>query len=456
VKFAIVDIETTGGNPKSSKITEIAIYISNGQEIVDEFVTLLNPESKIPPFIVQLTGINDKMVENAPRFYEVAKKIIEITEDCIFVAHNVGFDYGVIRHEFRNLGYDFRKKQLCTVRASRYMIQGEASYSLGKLCRSLGIELEGRHRAGGDALATTHLFHRLMNQSERDLHAFVQDDLNPKILHPNLDLESLDELPNKAGVYKFFNEFNQLIYIGKSKHIKSRVEQHLKNVKTQKGIKMQAEIARVEYELTGSEWIAFLLESELIKIHKPIYNRMLRRNSFPFGLFVLENEEGYKTLQIARISKTNEIPLTTFTTQKEAHTYLSHVCETYTLCQKLCGLYTSSSSCFAFQVKQCLGACIGKETVETYNDRVQSFVAKLLFESENFYILDAGRTRYEKSLIKVENGTYVGYGFIPHFALKHKHASWSKYIDFRKEDKDVRTIIQLLLRKENQEQIVRF
>lgn len=456
MKFAIVDIETTGGNPKSSKITEIAIYISNGYEIIDEYVTLLNPESKIPPFIVQLTGISDKMVENAPKFFEVAKKIIEITEDCIFVAHNVGFDYGVIRHEFKNLGYDFRKKQLCTVRASRYMIQGEASYSLGKLCRSLGIELEGRHRAGGDALATTHLFHRLMLQSERDLHAFVQDDINPKILHPNLDLETLDELPNKAGVYKFFNEFNQLIYIGKSKQIKSRVEQHLKNVKTQKGIKMQAEIARIEYELTGSEWIALLLESELIKKHKPIYNRMLRRNSFPFGLFQLENQAGYKTLHIARISKTNELPLTTFTTQKEAIQYLTHICEKYELCQKLCGLYTSTSSCFAYQVKQCFGACIEKENQETYNNRVDNFVSNLLFEAQNFYIVDAGRTRYEKSLIKVENGTYIGYGFIPHFAIKNKPKSWTKYIDFRIEDKDVRTILQQLLRKNGGEGIVEF
>ena len=135
--YAIVDIETTGGSPKASKITEIAIYKHNGKEIIDEYVTLINPEMKIPEFIVRLTGISDRMVETAPKFYEVARKIIEFTEECIFVAHNVGFDYGIIRQEFKTLGYDYRKPHLCTVRASRYVIPGMESYSLGKLSRNL-------------------------------------------------------------------------------------------------------------------------------------------------------------------------------------------------------------------------------------------------------------------------------------------------------------------------------
>ena len=230
--YAIVDIETTGGSPKSSKITEIAIYKHNGKEIIDEYVTLINPEMKIPEFIVRLTGISDKMVETAPKFYEVARKIIEFTEECIFVAHNVGFDYGIIRHEFKTLGYDYRKPHLCTVRASRYVIPGMESYSLGKLSRNLGIEIKGRHRAGGDALATAHLFTQLIEKDPQNLSTFIQEEINPKILHPNLDLESLENIPSKTGVYKFYDEDNRLIYIGKSKQIKSRVDQHLRNNKT--------------------------------------------------------------------------------------------------------------------------------------------------------------------------------------------------------------------------------
>ena len=224
MNYVIIDIETTGGSPKSSKITEIAIYKHNGVSVIDEFSSLVDPEMKIPEFIVRLTGISDKMVEGQPKFFEIAKKIIEFTEGCIFVAHNVGFDYGIIRHEFKSLGFDYRRPHLCTVRASRYVIPGMESYSLGKLSRSLGIEIIGRHRAGGDALATAHLFTMLIDKDPGNLESFIQQEVNPKILHPNLDLETLDELPGKAGVYKFYNDLNQLIYIGKSKHIKNVVK----------------------------------------------------------------------------------------------------------------------------------------------------------------------------------------------------------------------------------------
>ncbi len=273
--YVIVDIETTGGSPKASKITEIAIYKHNGISIIDEFSSLVDPEMKIPEFIVRLTGISDRMVENQPKFYEIAKQIIEFTEGCIFVAHNVGFDYGILRHEFKSLGFDFRRPHLCTVRASRYVLPGLDSYSLGKLSRSLGIEIIGRHRAGGDALATAHLFTMLIEKDAANLQTFIQQEVNPKILHPNLDLEVLDEIPSKTGVYQFYNEFNQLIYIGKSKQIKNRVDQHLRNTKTKKGIQMRGEITRIEYDLTGSELIALLKESQLIKHHTPVYNHQL-------------------------------------------------------------------------------------------------------------------------------------------------------------------------------------
>jgi DNA polymerase-3 subunit epsilon len=139
--YSVIDVETTGGSPKSSKITEIAIYRHDGKQVLDEFVTLVNPEIPIPQFVSNLTGISDKMVANAPKFYEIAKKVVEFTEGTIFVAHNVGFDYGMIRSEFRRLGYDFRLPHLCTVRSSRQIIPGQDSYSLGKLTRSLGIDV---------------------------------------------------------------------------------------------------------------------------------------------------------------------------------------------------------------------------------------------------------------------------------------------------------------------------
>lgn len=333
--YVIVDIETTGGSPKNSKITEIAMYKFDGEQIIDEYITLLDPQMPIPPFIVQLTGITDSMVEGAPKFFEIAKDIVEFTENCIFVAHNVGFDYGIIREEFKSLGYDYRRPHLCTVRASRYVLPGYDSYSLGKLSRSLGIEIKGRHRAGGDALATTKLFEIIFQRTEGDLKNFITQELNPRQLHPNLSLEDLEQIPNKPGVYRFYNEVNQLIYIGKSIHLRKRVDQHLKNVKTKKGIQLQKEIARVEFELTGSELIALLREAMLIKQHQPIYNRMLRRSSFPYGLFSYTDNFGYEHLYVERIAKNSELPISSFTTKKEGTVFLERAVEDYDLCQKL-------------------------------------------------------------------------------------------------------------------------
>jgi DNA polymerase-3 subunit epsilon len=454
VNFAIVDIETTGGSPKNSKITEIAIYKHNGLRVIDEYETLINPETTIPPFIVQLTGINDDMVRKAPKFYEVAKEIVEFTEDCIFVAHNVAFDYGMLRAEFSSLGYDYRRPHLCTVRASRYVLPGHASYSLGKLTRSLGIEINGRHRAGGDALATAELFSILMENDSGQLESFITNEINPKQLHPNLSLDELEEIPNKTGIYKFFNETNQLIYIGKSIHIRKRVDQHLKNVKTKKGIQMQKEITRVEFELTGSELIALLRESDLIKQHQPIYNRTLRRNLFPYGLFSYVDYNGYERLFIDKISNHSEAPITSFTTKREATSYLEKMVENYDLCTKLCDLYKSDSSCFRYTVKNCLGACVQEESSDSYNRRVESFIDAITLNEGTFFVVDKGRKRGEKSLVKIENGCLTGYGFAPYNFKRYKIEKWDKFIDYVKDNRDSRTILKLFLRKNKSHEVI--
>jgi DNA polymerase-3 subunit epsilon len=454
MRFAVVDIETTGGSPKNSKITEIAVYVHDGTTILNEFVSLVNPEMKIPEFITRLTGISDKMVENAPKFFEIAKKIIEITEDCVFVAHNVGFDYGILRSEYKQLGYDFRRPHLCTVRASRYVIPGKASYSLGKLTRELGIEIKGRHRAGGDALATAHLFTLLFTTDPSNLTTFIQEEVNPRILHPNLDLEQLDELPAKTGIYKFYNEFNQLIYIGKSKDIKKRVEQHLRNNTSKKGIQMRQEITRIEYELTGSELIALLLESELIKQHQPRFNRMLRKNRFPYALYDYTDDAGYLRLTIASSGKMNQIPLTSFTTKKEGTSYLQYLCEKHELCQKLCDLYPTNGSCFHHSIKKCNGACTGIEAPEAYNERAENLINYLLFNKDSFFILDKGRHKSEKSLVLIERGTFGGFGYAPYHFNSLPAFRWKQFIDVRSEDRDIRTILSVYLRKNQQLQLV--
>ncbi len=454
--YAIVDIETTGGSPKASKITEIAIYKHNGKEIIDEFISLINPEMKIPDFIIRLTGINDRMVQGAPKFYEVAKQIIEFTEDCVFVAHNVGFDYGILRQEFKWLGYDFRKPHLCTVRASRYVLPGHESYSLGKLSRNLGIEIKGRHRAGGDALATAHLFTILHDKDKTNLHSFIQEEINPRILHPNLNVDALEEIPSKTGVYKFFNEDNQLIYIGKSKQIRTRIDQHLRNTNSKKGIQMMKEISRIEYDLTGSELIALLLESQLIKQHRPLFNRQLTKSRFPFGIYDTMNAQGYLQLEIERTAKKQSIPLISFTTRAEAARYMDSICNNYELCQKLCDIYPTESSCFHYEIQKCKGACIEEETPDEYNERAQTLIDKLTFSGESFYVLDRGRNKGEKSLVLVERGSICGFGYAPFHFQNQPIFKWSRYIEYTQEDRDARTILNQFLKKNSEIQVIRF
>ncbi|WP_423126838.1 3'-5' exonuclease [Gaoshiqia sp. Z1-71] len=164
--YCIIDIETTGQSYKEGKITEIAIYKHNGLEITRSFTTLINPECHIPYFITKLTGIDNEMVAKAPKFYEVAKTIVELTAGSVFVAHNAAFDYHFIREEYKRLGYDYKRKTMCTVKLGRKFLPGHASYSLGRICSDLNIQIDGRHRAAGDAFATVKLFELILKQQE--------------------------------------------------------------------------------------------------------------------------------------------------------------------------------------------------------------------------------------------------------------------------------------------------
>ena len=242
--YAILDIETTGGKFNEEGITEIAIYRHNGLEITDQFISLVNPEREIQPFVQKLTGINSKMLRSAPRFFEVAKRIIEITEDCLVVAHNADFDYRILRTEFKRLGYDFEKKSICTVSLSQELLSNMESYKLGKLVRSLGIPISNRHRAQGDALATVKLFELLLEKdsSKEILKSQVKAIHGERV--PSKYLNIIEELPNISGVYYLHNAAGDILYIGKSNNIQKRVRNHLTG-RTIKSLKIQKKIHKV-------------------------------------------------------------------------------------------------------------------------------------------------------------------------------------------------------------------
>ena len=452
--YAILDIETTGGQFNEEGITEIAIYKFDGHEVVDQFISLVNPEKPIQPFVVKLTGINNAMLRSAPKFYEVAKRIIEMTEGCVIVAHNASFDYRILKTEFRRLGFDFKKQTLCTVELSKKLIPEQESYSLGKLVRALGIPMADRHRANGDAMATVKLFKLLLSKDvEKEIvKSFIKTEIKSGMSSKLLDI--VESLPSKTGIYYIHNEKSDLIYIGKSNNIKKRVNQHFTGTSS-KSKKIQRDVYAVTFEETGSELIALLKESEEIKVNKPIYNRAQRKSIFLYALYQHKTEAGYIALSIEK-SDGRKKEITSFTSLQEGKNLLFKITEKYNLCQKINGLYDTKNDCFQYKINECKGACIGKEAASAYNDRVLEFINKNSFDKNNMIVIDKGRAFDERSAILIENGVYKGYCF---YELNYQVTN----IDILKNiiipmqhNRDVKTIIQSYLRKNKMHKIITF
>ena len=459
MNYAILDIETTGGSPKNEKITEIAIYIHDGNKIINEFASLVNPEKNIPYFITGLTGISNEMVAESPKFFEIAKDIVEITKECIVVGHNVNFDYSFIQNEFKHLGYDFQRNKLCTIKLSRKLIPGYKSYSLGKICKELNISINGRHRAAGDAFATVKLFELLLRENETqgsDLISKEKPVARLKNLNGFLKPGDIDQLPSKTGVYYLHDEEGNLIYVGKSKNIHNRILTHLGNRNSRRATEMAGKIAGISFELTGNELIALLLESVEIKSSKPIYNRAQRRSSSSWGLYEFNDDKGYLNFRILKTSTQNNFPVASFNNQTEAKEILANQVEKNWLCPKLSGLYSTEGSCFHYEIRQCNGACTGKEPVKAYNERAQKLIDKFEFEEKNLIIIDSGRSDDEKSVVLLENGLYKGYGYINTEESYLKIEDLKDCIMEKDDNRDIRQIIKLYLRKNKPEKVIRF
>ena len=421
---------------------------------MDQFISLVNPEIPIQPFVVKLTGINNTMLQGAPKFFEVAKRIIEMTNDCIVVAHNASFDYRILRTEFRRLGYDFEARTLCTVELSKKLLPEQPSHSLGKLVRALGIPMADRHRASGDALATVKLFKILL---EKDLEKeIVKDFIKLEIekgIAPKL-LDIVASLPAKTGIYYIHNEKGKLIYIGKSRNIKKRINQHFTGTTT-KCKKIQDEVFTVTYDETGSELIALLKESEEIKINKPIYNRAQRKSIFQLALYAEKDENGYLNLKLQKADGRKK-EITSFTSIQEGKNALFRITSHYQLCQKLTGLYVTKTNCFQYTIKECDGACIGAVSSEEYNARVQNFIDKNSFENQNMLLIDKGRTISERSVVMIENGIYKGFAFYDlNYQINNVEILRNIIIPMQN-NRDTKNIIQGHVRRNKTLKIIKF
>lgn len=412
MKYAIVDIETTGGHAAGNGITEIAICIHDGVGVRETYETLVNPQTHIPLHITALTGISNEMVENAPTFDEIADTVYQLLEGKVFVAHNVNFDYSFVKHHLAFCGYSWNAPKLCTVRLSRKVMPGFSSYSLGKLCQQLNISIYNRHRAGGDAAATSILFTMLLERGGEHVQEMLKKASKEQVLPPNLPKGSFERLPDTPGVYYFKDQKGKVVYVGKAKNIKKRVAAHFsgQNPNPQRQNFMRS-IHNIDFVICGTELMAFLLEASEIKRLWPENNRALKRFEPKYGLYAYEDQNGYKRLAINKHQRFQQA-IYAFGNLAAAYNLMNKLIQAYQLCPKLCTIQKVKGACLNHSSGDCLGACIGTESKDAYNERMEVALANLEKELPSFALLDKGRTENEQSCIWIEKGKFYGMGYL--------------------------------------------
>jgi len=412
--YAIVDIETTGGYAANNDITEVAIVLHDGSQVVKRYETLVRPSVAIPYHIQVLTGINHAMVANAPSFPEVANDIYDLLQGNVFVAHNVNFDYSFLKHHLAQVGLELECSKLCTIRVARKVFPDIPSYSLGNLCRHFGILIENRHRAGGDADATARLFaHLLRHGGEAHIEQLLKKRGREQSLPPHLPKEEIDKLPYTPGIYYFHNQKGKIIYVGKAKNLKYRVCSHF----THNGAGRQRQdflrnIYSISYQCTGTELMAFILESVEIRRLWPQFNYSQKRFTAAYGLYAFEDRNGYRRLAIEK-KRRQLAPLYTFNWLGEGHRLMHQLITRFELCPRLCFIQTDNDPCVGYAGNPCRGACEQKEPPHEYNRRVDEAVQWLEQLLPTFALIGEGTQSGEQSCILMEKGKFYGMGYIP-------------------------------------------
>lgn len=428
--FAIVDIETTGSFSSKNGITEIGVVITDGEKILEEFQTLVNPNDYIPPFIQNMTGITNEMVAMAPTFSDIAPKLFKLLEDKVFVAHNVNFDYKFIKYHFESSGIQFNSRRLCTVRLSRKIIPGLNSYRLSNLSRSMGVSLENAHRALADATATALIFNQLYQKDRETIDKSLKANSKEATLPANLPKKVYDKLPGEPGVYYFMNEKQEIIYIGKAKDIKKRVTSHFTGKYNKQKQAFYRDVFDIQFELTGNELVAALLEDAEIKHRWPIHNRAQKHRIMKYGVYTYMDQQNNYRLGINKV--TNQLPfLMAFPSMSNARDWLFKKVEEYELSPALCGLPEFDNSSVEFG---------------QHNINYLDFVSNFQLEEVTKVLIGKGRHRGESSIVFIENGMYKGFGFV----RKKKLNELSKYediIDLKPDTIQVRSLLKSVLRE---------
>lgn len=403
MKFAVVDIETTGA---TNKITEVAVVHVDDSEITGHWSSLVNPQQVLPENIIWLTGITQQMVDEAPLFEEIADELYQHTQDRIFVAHSVTFDYGIIKNHFAGINKQYNRNRLCTVRLSRSILPGKPSYSLGKLCSQLGIDNFARHRALGDALATAQLLKLLLiNDQQQHITKSLKRQNREGVLPPMLDKEVFDNLPEKPGIYHFLDESGKVLYVGKAINIKSRINGHFMDYGSLKS-RLKDQISHIDYTLTGSEFLAYLLEAVHIKQYFPEFNRAAKYATNAWGLMIFPSQSGHLQIQVAKKSGLMRLN-GNFSSNMQARDFLKQLVAEFNLCPVMCGLQ-KARSCSNCQN----GVCRQLLTPADYNQQVNEAISAYWFLHDDVLVFLKGRQPGEKAFIVIEKGKYAGYGFV--------------------------------------------
>jgi DNA polymerase III subunit epsilon len=423
-KIAFVDLETTGARSTYDRIIEIGIVRVENNKIVKTFNTLLNPLSYIPPEIERITGIKASDVENAPVFRQVANEVLEILKDCVFVAHNVRFDYSFLKTEFTRENINFTSKHFCTVRLSRVLFPQHRHHNLDSIIQRFNIECLNRHRALDDARVLYDFFIKLQQTTEKDtLEHAIATALKKPSLPLNLKGTDLSDLPEYPGVYTFYGKDNTPLYVGKSINLKDRILSHFTaDIHSGKEMKISQQIERIETDITAGELGALIKESQMVKALLPLYNRKLRVKRELIALKLTKDKNGYYTTLLEPISTITPDDLAEnterphivgfFKSRQQAKVYLASIAKEYELCEKLLGLEKTSSSCFAYRLENCHGACIGEELYLKYNMRFTEALSSFKIKPWPFkgpiVISEENILAKKKELFIIDKWCYLG------------------------------------------------
>lgn len=423
--FAVIDLETTGGNHNSERIIEIGIVLHDGKQKTGEYTTLINPEKEIGGFISTFTGITNSMVRTAPRFEDVAETLLEILDGKIFVAHNAKFDYNFIKSEFRRLNIPFTQKNICTVQLSRKIFPQIKSHSLGNLCRDLGLHVDNRHRAFGDAAATALLLEKLIEADKNNLLQELLDEDGTKLYLPkNINKNAVQILPEEVGVLYFHDIDGNVLFVDKSKNLREYVYHYFsKKTADKQKQKLHEAIYDITFLLTGNELVAGLTESQETRKLQPIFNKPASNFTYKFGLFSETDMYGFQKLMVKMLDE-DDNPLLKFSSKFKAEKMMHSILTSFRLEPTFKKI----------------------DTALQYNSRLHNVLSRYVYPYKNCFIIDVGRGGSERSVIQIENNEYKGHGFFEP-AYINDPSELKDIIQFQQEFTECKKIIQQYIRK---------